>query len=266
MSPTETDDGWPELLSDGERSREGVGWLLRASRVDGKCDSGCDTSKGRCRLMTSMAASALGCNVTSVKQLAELTPRQIRYWDTSGLVRPSVGRARGRGSRRLYSFEDLVELRTISRLRKAGISLQKVRHVVKEIREVDRPLTRLRFLTDGATVFVGSDDPKRWKDVINGSQVVWLVPLDEVWRDTEAAVRRIGEPTTGTVRVRSTRYEVVFEPDLEDGGWVVECPALSGCVSQGETLSEARRMIRDAIDAITAEQPARASKREARGV
>ncbi len=210
----------------------------------------------------------MGYNVTSVKQLAELTPRQIRYWDTSGLVRPSVGKARGRGSRRLYSFEDLVELRTIARLLNAGISLQRVRHVVQEIRkvrEVDRPLARLRFLTDGATVFVGSDDPKRWEDVLKGSQVVWLVPLDEVWRDTEAAVRRIGEPTTGTVRVRNTSYEVVFEPDLEDGGWVVECAALPGCVSQGDTLAEARKMIRDAIEAITAEHPARAGKRAARG-
>jgi predicted RNA binding protein YcfA (HicA-like mRNA interferase family) len=46
-------------------------------------------------------------------------------------------------------------------------------------------------------------------------------------------VRLIGEPTSGTVRVRGASYEVIFEPDLEDGGWVVECPALPGCVLQG---------------------------------
>ena len=54
------------------------------------------------------------------------------------------------------------------------------------------------------------------------------------------------------MRVRSATYDVSFEPDLEDGGWVVECPVLPGCVSQGDTLAEARKTIRDAIEAITA--------------
>lgn len=33
----------------------------------------------------------------------------------------------------------------------------------------------------------------------------------------------------------------------EDGWWVVECPALPGCVSQGRTEAEALEMIKDAI-------------------
>jgi predicted RNase H-like HicB family nuclease/DNA-binding transcriptional MerR regulator len=202
----------------------------------------------------------MGYNVDTVVKLAEVTARQVRYWDTSGLLRPSLHKARGRGSRRLYSFEDLVELRTVARLLQAGISLQKVRRVathIRQVRDVDRPLARLRFLTDGEGVFVPSDDTKRWEDLLRGGQVVWIVPLDDVWRDTEAAVRRIGEPSSGTVRVGAKTYDVTFEPDLEDGGWVAECPALPGCVSQGETLAEARKMIRDAIATITAEPRAR---------
>ena len=42
-------------------------------------------------------------------------------------------------------------------------------------------------------------------------------------------------------------YTVVFEPDPEDGGYVVTCPALPGCISEGETLAEARAMAADAI-------------------
>jgi predicted RNase H-like HicB family nuclease len=33
----------------------------------------------------------------------------------------------------------------------------------------------------------------------------------------------------------------------EDGVWVVECPSIPGCVSQGETKDEALKNIRDAI-------------------
>lgn len=34
----------------------------------------------------------------------------------------------------------------------------------------------------------------------------------------------------------------------EDGWWVVECPSLPGCVSQGRSKEEAAANIREAID------------------
>ena len=42
----------------------------------------------------------------------------------------------------------------------------------------------------------------------------------------------------------------VFDVDLyagEDGWWVVECPSIPGCISQGKTEEEALEMIQDAI-------------------
>lgn len=42
-------------------------------------------------------------------------------------------------------------------------------------------------------------------------------------------------------------FLVTMTPDAEDGGWVVECPALPGCISQGETRDEALANIKDAI-------------------
>jgi predicted RNase H-like HicB family nuclease len=42
--------------------------------------------------------------------------------------------------------------------------------------------------------------------------------------------------------------EVVIYPG-EDGYWVVECPSLPGCVSQGKTKAEAIVNIREAIEA-----------------
>jgi predicted RNase H-like HicB family nuclease len=43
------------------------------------------------------------------------------------------------------------------------------------------------------------------------------------------------------------RYTVVLEQE-SDGGYVVSVPALPGCVSQGDTRSEALTNIRDAIE------------------
>lgn len=39
----------------------------------------------------------------------------------------------------------------------------------------------------------------------------------------------------------------VFLYPGEDGYWVIECPSLPGCISQGETKEEATANIREAI-------------------
>ena len=42
------------------------------------------------------------------------------------------------------------------------------------------------------------------------------------------------------------KFQVTIDRD-EDGVWIVECPAIPGCVSQGETRDEALRNVEDAI-------------------
>jgi len=43
-------------------------------------------------------------------------------------------------------------------------------------------------------------------------------------------------------------FKVLLEPDEEVGGYVVTCPALPGCYSQGETVEDALANIREAIE------------------
>jgi antitoxin HicB len=43
------------------------------------------------------------------------------------------------------------------------------------------------------------------------------------------------------------RYTVILAPDAESDGYVVEVPALPGCVTQGETVEEALAMAQNAI-------------------
>ncbi len=42
-------------------------------------------------------------------------------------------------------------------------------------------------------------------------------------------------------------FPIVLEQDAESGGYVVTCPTLKGCVSQGDTEEEAMENIKDAI-------------------
>jgi predicted RNase H-like HicB family nuclease len=50
-----------------------------------------------------------------------------------------------------------------------------------------------------------------------------------------------------TVKTKRYRYTAVFTP-AEEGGFVVTVPALPGCVTEGDTIEEARAMVRDAIE------------------
>lgn len=51
---------------------------------------------------------------------------------------------------------------------------------------------------------------------------------------------------SNTAKPHSVELPVVITPD-ENGGYVVECPVIPGCISQGETREEALANIQEAI-------------------
>src|SRR5579862_4316717 len=64
-----------------------------------------------------------------------ITYRQLDYWARTSLLRPSISEARGSGTQRRYSYQDLVQLKVIKRLLDAGISLQSARRAIDCLRE-----------------------------------------------------------------------------------------------------------------------------------
>jgi predicted RNase H-like HicB family nuclease len=44
------------------------------------------------------------------------------------------------------------------------------------------------------------------------------------------------------------RFTVLVTPDAEDGGFVAECPAIPGCISEGVSVEEALDNIKEAIE------------------
>jgi predicted RNase H-like HicB family nuclease len=49
------------------------------------------------------------------------------------------------------------------------------------------------------------------------------------------------------LRVRGRVFRVVLTPDLKVGGYTVRVLGLPGCITEGDTFAEARRMAKEAI-------------------
>ena len=68
-------------------------------------------------------------------ELVGITYRQLDYWARTDLIRPSLADAEGSGSRRSYSYQDLLELKVVKTLLDAGIRLEMVRDVFSYLRD-----------------------------------------------------------------------------------------------------------------------------------
>ena len=62
-------------------------------------------------------------------EIVGISYRQLDYWARTDLLRPSMSDASGSGSRRRYSYRDLLELKVIKSLLDAGIKLEQARNV-----------------------------------------------------------------------------------------------------------------------------------------
>ena len=194
----------------------------------------------------------MSLNTKTVCKLTGLTQRQVNYWDKINFIKPSIREASGYGSVRLYAFTDLVQLKVAKTLIDQGVSLQKMKksiaYLKKNFPDVKKPLSEMRLITDGKTVFVLTENKKTLLDTLSRGQLVMAIAVGRIIEGLKGEVEKISQKKTHRVKVRGTSYEVVLHPDLENGGYWIECPALPGCASQGDTVKEALEMIKDAIE------------------
>lgn len=95
-------------------------------------------------------------SVSQAVRLSGVPYRTLDFWATTGFVVPSIAQASGKGSDRIYSFQDVIAIRAAGRLREAGISLQSLRKVVKHLQQrdgLDSPLSETFLASDGHDVF-----------------------------------------------------------------------------------------------------------------
>lgn len=98
-----------------------------------------------------------GFRTSEVSKITGLTQRQLDHWDRTGFLKPSLDPGEGRGKVRLYSFNDLVQLKVVKELRDAGVSLQALRKVVGHLRTaegLENPLAEARLVVSGSDVIL----------------------------------------------------------------------------------------------------------------
>ena len=137
---------------------------------------------------------AEGYTAQEASSLTNCTQHQLRYWDSVGLVQPSVQATGGRpGVRRLYSFRDLVSLRVVRGLLDNGLSLQRVRRAWSYLRrhgDIDTHLSEVRLVTDGVTVFhIGSADGEIL-DALRNGQLAFFSTIEGITREVADDVSR----------------------------------------------------------------------------
>ncbi len=193
----------------------------------------------------------------STKQVAALagaSVRQVGYWADTGLVRPSGKSASGKGTRRLFTFIDLVAIKTIAGLRERRCPLQKVRKAIRYLKahysdvQDQRWLSRLTLLTDGQQVYMLTD-AKQVMEVLS-RQTVWSVPLGMFIRQSQEQVEKLPLEWTKSVRVTGRTFSLRITRDIENGGYVVQCRQLPGALEQGDTIEEAVNNGKQAIRSV----------------
>jgi DNA-binding transcriptional MerR regulator len=129
-----------------------------------------------------------GYSGTQAAQIVGITYRQLDYWARTDLVRPSLADASGSGSRRRYSYRDLLELRMIKSLLDAGIRLETVRDVFNYVRaSVGDDIVAANLVISGSSVVLC--DGEELVDVVRrGQGVLNVLPLASVKSDVDQAM------------------------------------------------------------------------------
>ena len=134
-----------------------------------------------------------GYRAPQVCTLVGITYRQLDYWARTDLITPTLQRATGSGSQRLYSFSDVVQLKVIKRLLDAGMSLKKIRQAVEILREQmasDRPLADVTLLSDGQTIYAAHSE-EEVVDVFRRGQGVFGIAIGPVETEVEGAIHQL---------------------------------------------------------------------------
>lgn len=153
-----------------------------------------------------------------VGRLTGLTQGQLRYWDKTGFFAPKFADAnRRRAFSRLYSFKDVVALRTISILRNQHhVPLQHLRKVAEKLSHLKDDLwikTKL-FVLNKKVIFQepGTDRPR---EVVSDQYVIESILLKTIIADTKKDVEKMHERDQSKIgRVERSRF-------VSRNAWVV---------------------------------------------
>lgn len=121
------------------------------------------------------------CNIVGVSK------RQLQYWDMSGLINPTHKTDGGHGR---YAFQDLIALKAAKKLIDAGVSVQRIRRNIGELKRIlpriKRPLEELTLVATGDVILVFYEETAF--EAVSGQE--WILDIADVYRDVEKWQKR----------------------------------------------------------------------------
>ncbi|MGI9528594.1 MAG: MerR family transcriptional regulator [Acidimicrobiia bacterium] len=135
----------------------------------------------------------LGFRSPQVCTVVGITYRQLDYWDRTGLLGPSLQEASGSGTQRLYTFQDIVTLRVVKRLKDAGTSLHKIRQAFDQLEAEVGPNWReqdITLLSDGTTIYAATS-PEEVVDLLQKGQGVFGIAVRPVHDEVRGEIHRL---------------------------------------------------------------------------
>lgn len=143
-----------------------------------------------------------------VVRLTGLTHAQLRYWDKTEFFRPRYAAENRRSPfSRVYSFQDVVGLRTLGVLRNLhGIPLQQLRKVARELSHYrDQPWSELVLYVLGKEVYFREPETEAVIGVL--SKQYTFIRLSSIIHDVTAEAQKLKERTNEHFgRIERHRY------------------------------------------------------------
>ena len=122
-------------------------------------------------------------------EVVGITYRQLDYWARTDLVRPSLADAKGSGTRRRYSYRDLLELKVIKKLLDAGIRLESVRDAFDYMREnLGEDVATANLVINGSQSVLVRSGEEIVDAIRKGQGVLNVLPLAGVIEEVDAAI------------------------------------------------------------------------------
>jgi DNA-binding transcriptional MerR regulator len=130
-----------------------------------------------------------------------ITYRQLDYWARTDLLRPSIADAKGSGSQRRYSYNDLLELKVIKNLLDAGVSLRSARTAIEYLRQhVGVDVASANLVLNGSRSVLIRTGEEIIDLLRSGQGVLNIVPLAGVKGEVDAGILELRPGSSGTDR------------------------------------------------------------------
>jgi DNA-binding transcriptional MerR regulator len=124
-------------------------------------------------------------------EIVDISYRQLDYWARTDLIRPSLADAHGSGTRRRYSYRDLIELKLVKTLLDAGNRLETIRDAFQYIRDqLGEDLSSAKLVVAGNSVVLVRENDEL-VDVFakhKGQGVLNFLDLEVVKEEVDSAL------------------------------------------------------------------------------